>query len=236
MPRRPRLFLPNQPQHVVVRGHNRDPVLARHEDFRFLYRCVRDAAQRYGLAIHAWVFMHNHLHLLATPVDEDSLPRTMQSLGRRYAQYFNRTYHRSGALWEGRYKASMVDTDGYLLACYRYIELNPLRAGIARRPEDYPYSSYHANALGKVDSLVSPHCVYLALSTEGSESPVATPTPGKTARLVAYQALFEQTLPRKILTDIRRGTGNGMGIGQADFLLKVAKLCKNGVGVKLQEP
>ena len=224
MPRRPRLFLPDQPQHVVVRGHNRDPVLARHEDFRFLYRCVRDAARRYGLGVHAWVFMHNHLHLLATPVDVDSLPRTMQSLGRCYAQYFNRTYHRSGALWEGRYKASLVDTDRYLLACYRYIELNPLRAGIARRPEDYAYSSYHANALGKDDPLVSPHSVYLALGREGSASPLASPVPGKTARIVAYQALFDQALPRKTLTEIRQGTESGMGIGQAEFLLKVAKL------------
>jgi len=134
MPRRPRLYLPGQPQHVVVRGHNRDPILARHEDFRYLYRCLREAIDRHGLAVHAWVFMHNHLHLLATPADEHALPRTMQSLGRRYAQYFNRSYRRSGALWEGRYKAALVDTERYLLACYRYIEMNPVRAGIAREP------------------------------------------------------------------------------------------------------
>jgi putative transposase len=168
MPRRPRLYLPNQPQHVVVRGHNRDPILARHDDFRFLYSCLRDAKEANGLAVHAWVFMHNHIHLLVTPSDEQSLPRTMQSLGRRYAQYFNRTYHRSGSLWEGRYKSSLVNTDHYLLACYRYIELNPVRAGIARRPEDYPYSSFHANALGKPDSVITPHSVYLEL--QGSES------------------------------------------------------------------
>ena len=153
MPRRPRLFLPGHPQHLVVRGHNRDPILARQEDFRFLYRCLREAAETWGLSVHAWVFMHNHLHLLATPADEKSLPRTMQSVGRRYAQYFNRTYHRSGSLWEGRYKSALVDTERYLLACYRYIELNPVRAGIVRKPEDYPYSSYQANGLGKADHL-----------------------------------------------------------------------------------
>jgi putative transposase len=163
MPRRPRLFLLDQPQHLVVRGHNRDPILARHEDFRFLYRCLREATENHSLAVHAWVFMHNHIHLLATPEDEQSLPRTMQSVGRRYAQYFNRTYHRSGSLWEGRYKSGLVDSDRYLLACYRYIELNPVRADVVGRPEDYPYSSYHANALGKPDGLVTPHSIYLDL-------------------------------------------------------------------------
>ena len=234
MPRRPRLFLPGHPQHLVVRGHNRDPILARQEDFRFLYRCLREAAETWGLSVHAWVFMHNHLHLLATPADEKSLPRTMQSVGRRYAQYFNRTYHRSGSLWEGRYKSALVDTERYLLACYRYIELNPVRAGIVRKPEDYPYSSYQANGLGKADRLVTPHEIYLQLTgVEGSESSRKkvcrnadvggglTPTPRAPER---YAALFDQALDRKLLTEIRRGTDKGIGIGQADFLLKVARL------------
>jgi putative transposase len=185
MPRRPRLYLPGQPQHVVVRGHNRDPILARHEDFRFLYRCLHEAADRHGLAVYAWVFMHNHLHLLATPADEHALPRAMQTLGRRYVQYFNRSYRRSVALWEGRYKSALVDTERYLLACYRYIELNPVRAGIARRPEDYPYSSFHANALGKPDAVVTPHLVFLGLigaGAPGSESAAPTPTPSRHPR------------------------------------------------------
>jgi putative transposase len=162
--------------------------------------------------------MHNHIHLLVTPGDAQSLPRTMQSLGRRYAQYFNRTYHRSGSLWEGRYRASLVDTDRYLLSCYRYIELNPVRSGTVRRPEDYPYSSYHANALGKSDNIVTPHGVYLELvgGTEISESTKPD--------LSAYCDLFKQTLSRKELTEIRRGTEKGLGIGRAEFLLKVAKL------------
>lgn len=219
MPRKPRLFLPHQPQHIVVRGHNRDPILARHEDFRFLYQCLYDAASRHALAVHAWVFMHNHIHLLVTPPDAESLPRTMQSLGRRYAQYFNRSYQRSGALWEGRYKSSLVDTERYLLACYRYIELNPVRAGIARVPEDYPYSSYHANALGKADKLVTPHEGYLSLVAEqGRGRHGATPTLG------AYRALFTEQLSQKELTTIRRGTEKGLGIGQAAFLLRVARL------------
>lgn len=222
MPRRPRLFLPNQPQHVVVRGHNRDPILARHEDFRFLYQCLYEGSQKHDVAVHAWVFMNNHLHLLVTPADEMGLPRTMQSVGRRYAQYFNRCYHRSGSLWEGRYKSSLVDTDRYLLSCYRYIELNPVRAGIARRPEDYPYSSYHANALGQVDKMLTPHAVYLDfvdMAGNVSESKGADSDTRDN-----YRELCREMLDRKTLTEIRHGTEKGLGIGQAEFLLRVAKM------------
>jgi putative transposase len=141
----------------------------------------------------------------------------MQTLGRRYAQYFNQTYRRSGALWEGRYKSALVDTDRYLLTCYRYIELNPVRAGVARRPEDYPYSSYHANALGKADRLVTRHGVYLALV--GGPGGEADPE-----GLARYRALFDSELSRRDLATIRRGTQRGLGIGQAEFLLRVARL------------
>lgn len=226
MPRRPRLFLPDQPQHVVVRGHNRGPVLARDEDFRFLYKCLRDAAKSSSLAIHAWVFMHNHLHLLVTPADAQSLPKTMQSVGRRYVQYYNRCYHRSGALWEGRYKTSLVDTERYLLSCYQYIELNPVRAAIVKNPEDYPYSSYHANALGRVDSMVTPHEVFLAFIAERSRGRfTSTPTPDvDNDDRRAYRKLCAEMLDRKTLTEIRRGTDKGLGIGSAEFLLKVAAM------------
>ena len=233
MPRKPRLFLPGQPQHVVVRGHNRDPILACHEDFQMLYRCVRDAASRNGLAVHAWVFMHNHLHLLATPEAEQSLPRTMQSIGRRYVQYFNRTYRRSGSLWEGRYKASLVDTEHYLLACCRYIELNPVRAGIVERPEDYVYSSHHANGLGKHDPLVTPHAAYLALvqgAAQGSESARLTPTPGEGTTQAfdraSYRALFDEELSHKELTTIRRGTERCEAVGGTAFVRRVARLTR----------
>lgn len=222
MPRRRRLYLPDQPQHVVVRGHNRDPILARHEDFRFLYQCLCEGAAKHELSVHAWVFMNNHLHLLVTPANENSLPRTMQSLGRRYAQYFNRSYHRSGSLWEGRYKAGLVDTERYLLSCYRYIELNPVRAGIARRPEDYPYSSYHANALGKADKLLTPHAVFLDFIGVADNVSESKKTDSDTRG--GYRELCREMLDRKTMTEIRRGTENGLGIGQAEFLLRVAKL------------
>ena len=213
MARKLRLYLPGQPQHIVVRGHNRDPILARQEDFRFLYRCVKEAAEKYALDIHAWVFMNNHIHLLATPSSARCLPACMQSIGRRYAQYFNRCYHRSGALWEGRYKSMLVDTNRYLLTCYRYVEMNPVRAGIVRRAEDYPYSSYACNALGKVDEMVTPHEVYSRFVDNG---------------LGAYVKLFNEAIPRKDLLEIRRATVRGLGVGRADFLLRVAKLVPGG--------
>jgi len=211
MPRPRRLFIPDQPQHVVVRGHNRDPVLQRADDFRFLYQCLHEAALQHELVIHAWVFMHNHLHLLVTPVNANSLSRCMQSVGRRYVQYFNRTYDRSGSLWEGRYKASLVEKEYYLLACYRYIELNPVRAGIVQKPGEFTYSSYHANALGVKDKLVTPHPVFVDLL-------------GLNMQRQNYIDLFLEGISNKEIKNIRKGTANGKGIGGTEFLARVAKL------------
>jgi len=136
--------------------------MTRLDDFRFMYQCLLGAMAKHGVAVYAWVLMHNHMHLLLTPPRAESLTKAMQSVGRRYARYFNRCYHRSGSLWEGRYKSALVATDDYLISCYRYIELNPVRAGMVHKPEDYPYSSYHANALGKPDKLISTHPLFPA--------------------------------------------------------------------------
>lgn len=140
----------------------------------------------------------------------------MQSIGRRYAQYFNRCYHRSGSLWEGRYKSSLVDTDDYLLMCYRYIELNPVRAGLVSAPEDYTYSSYHANALGKEDKLVTLHPVFRDF--------ISTNEANTGFNRARYKDLISEVFSRKDLVTIRRGTEKGLGIGQATFLLRVAAL------------
>lgn len=148
MPRRTRIFLPDQPQHVVVRGHNRDPIVVRKIDYQTLIEFLGAGLTRYDMALRAWVLMTNHVHLLATPGSEQSLPRTMQWLGSHYGQYFNRCYRRRGSFWEGRYKSSLIDSERYLLQCYRYIELNPVRAGMVSKPEQYSWSSYRANALG----------------------------------------------------------------------------------------
>lgn len=222
MARKARLFIPNTAQHIVVRGHNRSPVLARVEDFRYMYKCLLNAAMSNQLTIHAWVFMHNHIHLLATPSTAKSIPQTMQSIGSNYARFFNKHYGRSGALWEGRYKSALVDSDRYLLCCYRYIELNPVRAHIVKKPEDYPYSSYHFNALGKADKLITPHEVFLSLSGSGSEP--EAPAPDKNKENRAYIALFDEILSRKELTQIRRATQKNHAIGSNQFMLRVAKL------------
>lgn len=146
MPRKPRLFFPDQPVHIVKRGHNRNPIVARKVDYEFFVDCLGKSCREYGVALHAWVLMTNHFYLLASPESEQSIPRMMQWLCGYYARYFNHCYRRSDSLWEGRYKSSLIDSDAYLLKCYRYIELNPVRAGMVKLPQQYPWSSYRENA------------------------------------------------------------------------------------------
>ncbi|MCA1806592.1 MAG: transposase, partial [Actinobacteria bacterium] len=130
MARLPRYFVPGQPLHIIQRGNNREPIFASDDDYRFYLDCLIDAADQHGLAVHAYVLMTNHVHLLATPDTDTSVGKTLQSVGRRYVQYFNHTNQRTGTLWEGRYKATLIDSEAYLLTCMRYIELNPARAGM----------------------------------------------------------------------------------------------------------
>ena len=139
MARLPRYFAKGVPQHVILRGNNRDVIFASDEDCEFFKEVLAEAARRYALAIHAYVLMTNHLHLLATPGTADSLPKTLQSLGRRYVQYFNYRYRRTGTLWEGRYRATVIETETYLFECMRYIELNPVRGpATGRTPKAKP--------------------------------------------------------------------------------------------------
>ena len=137
MARLPRYHLPDQALHVIQRGNNREAIFFAEADYDCYRGWLADAAAAYGCAIHAYVLMTNHVHLLVTPRRADSLPRTMQSLGRRYVGHINATYRRTGTLWEGRYRAAPIDSEAYFLACCRYIELNPVRAGMVRHPRDY---------------------------------------------------------------------------------------------------
>lgn len=205
MPRLPRYVLPGHPQHVIQRGNNRCPIFVADEDYgRFRYE-LRGACQRFHCLIHAYALMTNHVHLVMTPQQEDSIAKVLQSVGRRYVQYFNFTYKRTGTLWEGRYKATPIDTGQYLLACYRYIELNPVRANMVSHPGEYRWSSYGSNALGLTDTLVTPHEQYLALGSLAEE------------RLSAYRALFQVHLDDKILTEIRQATQKGWALGNDRF-------------------
>lgn len=178
MARKPRYYLSGVPCHVIQRGNNRQPCFFAEADYGYYLGCLQDAADRYQCSVHAYVLMTNHVHLLMSPSDGTGISRVMQSVGRRYVQYVNRRYERSGTLWEGRHRASLVDSETYLLACYRYIELNPVRAGMVECPEDYRWSSYRAHALGDADRLVADHATFLALGDSEAE------------RQAAYRDLF----------------------------------------------
>lgn len=213
----PRLFcyvLPGQPQHVIQRGNNRTPIFICDEDYYCFRDILKEACAKHDCHIHAWVFMTNHIHLLLTPHRKDSISKMMQSVGRRYVQYFNVTYKRTGTLWEGRYKATLVDTNDYLFTCYRYIELNPVRAKMVSHPDEYRWSSYHANALGQTDMLVTPHSDYMAIDKNPH------------ARQQIYRGYFKTHIDDKQLTDIRLCTQKGWALGSERFKEEVEKLTK----------
>jgi len=213
MARLPRFFAKGQPLHIIQRGNNRDAVFGSEPDYLFYLDCLERAAAEHGLSIHAYVLMTNHVHLLATPSDEQSVPKTLQSVGRRYVQYFNHTYRRTGTLWEGRYRATVIDAEGYLLTCMRYIELNPVRAqGMVEHPADYPWSSYRGNALGAQDSLLTPHEVYRRLGRSAEE------------RQSAYRQLFRAQLSKADIEAIRRATNKAWALGSERFRARIEVL------------
>lgn len=212
MARQPRYILPGYPQHVIQRGNNRDVIFAAEADYRFFLEKFGDACRRHGCRIHAYVLMTNHVHFLLTPDSEDGISRAMQSLGRYYVQYFNRRYSRTGTLWEGRFRATLVDTDRYLLACYRYIEENPVRAGMAESPADYRWSSHHHNAAGAPDELISRHDVYLALGSTD------------VARRRSYSGLFETALTEETVARIREATNKAWVLGTDRFRTRIEAL------------
>lgn len=212
MPRQPRYFIPNLPQHVVARGIDRQAVFFEEQDYQLYRQALHKAATDCQCQVHAYVLMTNHVHLLVTPAQERSLSLMMQAMGRNYVQRLNARYERTGTLWEGRYKASLVQTDFYLLACQRYIELNPVRAGMVAAPGEYPYSSYGHHALGKQDPLLTPHTSYLRLHHDQS------------ARLRAYRALFSDTLSEDLLTQLRENTNACIGIGNDKFQEQIATM------------
>ncbi len=212
MARLPRYFVEGQPQHLIQRGNNREPVFAAESDYRFYLDCLQDAADRHGCAIHAYVLMTNHVHLLATPATPESLSKTLQSVGRRYVQYFNYTYERTGTLWEGRYKATVIDSEAYLLTCMRYIELNPVRAGMVGHPSDYPWSSYRANAVGDDNAILTTQLLYRRLGRSA------------VARQAAYRQLFRAQIGKADLEAIREATNKAWVLGNDRFREKVEAL------------
>ena len=220
MARRPRLFLPDIPFHVIQRGNNRSRCFLRDWDYRLYRQWLGEYAAHFRCAIHAYVLMPNHVHLLITPGDSQGPSQFMQSLGRRYVSYLNRTHARTGTLWEGRFRASPVETEEYLFQLYRYIELNPVRAGIVQHPSQYAWSSFMHNSAGLHDEVVSAHPLYGALAANERD------------RQAAYRGLFGDGISEATLELIRRAAVAGLPVGNPDFQHRIEK----AFGIRLTSP
>lgn len=210
MPRRPRLFLPNIPLHVIQRGNNRHLCFVTDEDYRLYLDWLQEYAETAGCRIHAYVLMTNHVHLLLSADSANAPGALMKALGQRYVQHFNRTYQRSGTLWEGRYRSSLTQTEIYLLTCQRYIELNPVRAKMVSHPAEYRWSSYRANAQGEDNPLLAPHQAYLELGLD------------TTSRQAAYRELFRSELKPGLIDEIRTAVNGNYALGSPHFAEQMA--------------
>jgi len=223
MARLPRLSLPGNPHHVIQRGNNRQAIFATAADYRRLLDLLEENAKKFDVAVHAYVLMSNHFHLLATPQTGGGLTKMMQALGRSYVRYFNDTQKRSGTLWEGRFKSTLIQTERYLLACMAYIDLNPVRAGLVAQPQDYPWSS-HLHYLGaRPDRLITAHALFWALGNTPFD------------REAAYAELVQSGLNPVQQAAITQATLSGWALGEADFVADLQKrterrLAKVGAG------
>lgn len=203
-------MLPNVAVHIIQRGNNRSACFFAEEDYALYLFHLERLAARFDCAVHTWCLMTNHVHLLMTPGSEASCGLLMKHLGQRYVQYVNRVRKRSGTLWEGRFRSCLAQTENYVLACYRYIELNPVRAGMIKHPRDYPWSSYRANAEARPNSLRTPHPEYIRLG-ESSET-----------RRTAYRGLFTDQLDVRLADEIRAATNGGFALGNEYFQAQVS--------------
>ena len=206
MARLPRLTLPGYPHHIIQRGNNRQPIFSRAADYQTLLDVLDKNAKKFNVAIHAYVLMSNHFHLLATPATAEGLPQMMQAVGRRYVRYFNDTQQRTGTLWEGRYKSTLIQTDRYLLACMAYIDLNPVRAGLVSGPQDYPWSSYGHTTGQRIDKLITSHPLVWELGN--------TPF----AREAAYAQLVQSGISPVQQAALTEATLRGWALGEPDFV------------------
>ncbi|NKF21929.1 transposase [Solimonas marina] len=212
MPRRPRIQLPGVPQHIIQRGNNRQACFYTEEDYRLYLEWLAEYAKKAGCQIHSYVLMTNHVHLLVSSVRGDGTGVLMKALGQRYVQYVNRQYRRSGTLWEGRFRSCLVQDDAYLLSCQRYIETNPVRAGMVEHPGDYPWSSYACNGQGQTNPAVSPHLLYQQLGATPAE------------RRKRYRALFKTDMNADLVDEIRSATNGNYVLGSERFAEQIAQV------------
>ncbi len=211
MARLPRLIVPGLPHHIVQRGNNRQATFFSDLDYQVYLDRLREYAEQFHVAVHNYVLMTNHVHLLLTPEDELGVSQMMQALGRIYVRYINKSYSRSGTLWEGRFKSSVVNSDDYLFKVSRYIELNPVRANMVQHPAEYPWSSYHGNALGKPIKLLTPHPLYVKLGD--------TPE----VRQRQYQSLFDSALCDNSIEAIRMASCKSWVLGDLRFKQEIQR-------------
>ena len=211
MARLPRLTLPGFAHHVIQRGNNRQPIFASAADYQTLLDLLHENAEKFQVALHAYVLMSNHFHLLATPQTAEGLPQMMQAVGRRYVRYFNDLQQRSGTLWEGRYKSTLIQTERYLLACMVYIDLNPVRAGLVAQARDYPWSSHGHYTGQRVDKLITPHALFWELGN--------TPF----AREAAYAELVQSGISAVQQTALTDAALSGWALGEANFVADLQK-------------
>lgn len=206
MARLARVSVPGYPYHVIQRGNNRQRIFTSDGDRETMRDLLGENARRFDVAVHAYVLMDNHFHLLLTPNASDGLPKMMQAVGRKYVRYFNDAHKRSGTLWEGRYRSALVQTERYLLACMVYLDLNPVRAGIVARPQDHPWSSY-AHYVGlRNDRLVTPHALYWGLGNTPFE------------RESRYRELVHGGVTERQRAVLGQAVTNGWVVGDSDFV------------------
>ena len=211
MARLSRLTLPGYPHHVIQRGNNRQAIFTTVADYQFLLDLLDSNAKKFEVELHAYVLMTNHFHLLATPQTDTGLPQMMQAVGRSYVRYFNDLHGRSGTLWEGRYRSTLIQTDRYLLACMAYIDLNPVRAGLVQDVRDYPWSSHGAYVGLRTDKLITPHSLYWALAN--------TPF----GREAAYADLVQAGISTEQQAALTKATLTGWALGTDDFVADLQK-------------
>lgn len=212
MPRRPRITAPEIPLHIIQRGNNRQACFFTDEDYDLYLDWLKEYSRSSGCAIHAYVLMTNHVHLLLTPRHKDSAGNLMKRLGQRYVQYINRSYRRSGTLWEGRFRSSVIQQDAYLFTCQRYIEMNPVRAKMVNHPGDYKWSSYRINGQGESSKLITSHQLYQALGHDDDE------------RLSAYRELFRHELEPGEIDKIRKATNGNFALGTIRFQEEIGRM------------
>jgi putative transposase len=214
MPRHARLKVPGHPLHVYQRGHDKKPCFATTADKTLYLALLAESSRLYSCLVHAFVLMTNHVHLLISPSDPEDVARMMKRLNERYAMHFNKRMGRTGAVWEGRYKTCLVDSDVYLLRLQRYIELNPVRAAMVLHPADYPWSSYRTHAYGDKSELLSAHSLYLSMGSTGDE------------RQLRYRRFISGGSAEAELLAIRGATCAGVPLASPQFLAQLPSECQ----------